>query len=187
MPDGRFVDASTVDQIGLLYRPIITQVSRWDRLKGFAPLLEGFVRMKQRAADNVAEYPERHLRCLRIARWAGTDSLLTIPASVDASFIPGFKVVPYDVAYARAVEQAGGAPLYLPLQADAETLAHAQAIGLPVRRIRLQPVIHVHGADTGIQPAAQAGERVQQHMGIEATAVGNHEALNSGEKRQVGE
>ena len=28
-----------------------------------------------------------------------------------------------DVAYARAVEQAGGAPLYLPLQADAETLA----------------------------------------------------------------
>ena len=28
-----------------------------------------------------------------------------------------------DVAYARAVEQAGGAPLYLPLQADAEPLA----------------------------------------------------------------
>jgi gamma-glutamyl-gamma-aminobutyrate hydrolase PuuD len=28
-----------------------------------------------------------------------------------------------DVAYARAVEQAGGAPLYLPLQADAENLA----------------------------------------------------------------
>jgi putative glutamine amidotransferase len=28
-----------------------------------------------------------------------------------------------DVAYARAVEEAGGAPLYLPLQADAETLA----------------------------------------------------------------
>ena len=28
-----------------------------------------------------------------------------------------------DVAYARAVEQAGGIPLYLPLQADAEALA----------------------------------------------------------------
>jgi trehalose synthase len=75
LPDGRFVDASTVDEIGLLYRPVITQVSRWDRLKGFAPLMQGFLRLKRRAEDRTSEYAERHLRCLRIARlvMAGPD------------------------------------------------------------------------------------------------------------------
>ncbi|MFH0964204.1 MAG: sugar phosphate isomerase/epimerase family protein [Planctomycetota bacterium] len=43
-------------------------------------------------------------RCLAIARWAGTDALLTIPASVDVFFNPKAKVVPYDVAYKRAKE-----------------------------------------------------------------------------------
>ena len=58
----------------------------------------------KRVRDSIIEDTKR---CLRIARWAGTDSLLTIPASVDASFIPGFKVVPYDLAYARAKDALG--------------------------------------------------------------------------------
>jgi trehalose synthase len=47
--DGRFEPAASNHEIGLLYRPIVTQISRWDRLKGFEPLLEGFVRLKQQA------------------------------------------------------------------------------------------------------------------------------------------
>src|SRR5690606_20767374 len=46
-PDGSWAPASEPEDFGLLFRPIITQVSRWDRLKGFLPLLEGFVRLKE--------------------------------------------------------------------------------------------------------------------------------------------
>jgi trehalose synthase len=46
-PDGRFAGALEPDDIGLFERPIITQVSRWDRLKGFLPLLRGFTLLKQ--------------------------------------------------------------------------------------------------------------------------------------------
>ncbi|HSJ07743.1 MAG TPA: glycosyltransferase [Longimicrobiales bacterium] len=45
--DGRFLPASDSGDMGLLARPIITQVSRWDRLKGFAPLLRGFAEFKR--------------------------------------------------------------------------------------------------------------------------------------------
>jgi len=41
-------------------------------------------------------------RCLQIARWAGTDALLTIPASVAVPWNPKAKIIPYDVAYKRA-------------------------------------------------------------------------------------
>lgn len=47
-PDGRFLPAQEGDGIGLMFRPIITQVSRWDELKGWMPLLEGFLRLKRR-------------------------------------------------------------------------------------------------------------------------------------------
>ncbi|MGE5257721.1 MAG: glycosyltransferase [Hyphomicrobiales bacterium] len=47
-PDGRFLPAHQEDGVGLMFRPVITQVSRWDELKGWMPLLEGFVRLKQR-------------------------------------------------------------------------------------------------------------------------------------------
>jgi trehalose synthase len=46
--DGSFRPANLWDDIGLLTRPIVTQVSRWDRLKGFAPLMEAFVELKRR-------------------------------------------------------------------------------------------------------------------------------------------
>jgi trehalose synthase len=47
--DGSFEPATRPEDLGLLHRPIITQVSRWDRLKGFGPLLQGFARMKERS------------------------------------------------------------------------------------------------------------------------------------------
>jgi trehalose synthase len=67
-PDGRFGPANQPDEIGLLYRPIVTQVSRWDRLKGFRPLMEGFVRFKQfpQASPNNAR--ARHNRRRQIVR-----------------------------------------------------------------------------------------------------------------------
>ena len=44
--DGSYLPANMWEDIGLLTRPIVTQVSRWDRLKGFKPLMDAFVRMK---------------------------------------------------------------------------------------------------------------------------------------------
>lgn len=45
-PEGRFFAANQAGDFGLLTRPIVLQVSRWDRLKGFAELLDAFVLLK---------------------------------------------------------------------------------------------------------------------------------------------
>lgn len=78
-PEGEFRPATDHEDIGLLHRPIITQVSRWDRLKGFPYLLQGFVRLKEALAKRAGELPPRHRRRLEIARLvlAGPD-----PASI---------------------------------------------------------------------------------------------------------
>jgi trehalose synthase len=55
-PDGSFAPATAPEGLGLLTRPIITQVSRWDRLKGFLPLMQGFTILQRRVAS------EPHLR-----------------------------------------------------------------------------------------------------------------------------
>jgi trehalose synthase len=62
-PDGVLAPAHLGDSIGLLTRPIVTQVSRWDRLKGFLPLLRAFAALKQSpdAVDPVAD-PVHHRR-----------------------------------------------------------------------------------------------------------------------------
>lgn len=49
--DGSFAPAHRPDSIGLLYRPIVTQVSRWDRLKGWVPLLDAFEILKRGRLD----------------------------------------------------------------------------------------------------------------------------------------
>jgi trehalose synthase len=64
--DGRFHAAGAMPDMGLLFRPIVTQISRWDRLKGFGPLLEGFVRLKRAGA--AAAEPKRARRRLELAR-----------------------------------------------------------------------------------------------------------------------
>ena len=44
--DGSLGPATAPEALGLMTLPIVTQVSRWDRLKGFGPLMEAFVLLK---------------------------------------------------------------------------------------------------------------------------------------------
>jgi trehalose synthase len=76
--DGTFAPATLPEDIGLLGRPIVTQVSRWDRLKGFMPLLEAFRALKLGAARRRAP-DERHRRRL--------DSVRLVLAGPDAASI----------------------------------------------------------------------------------------------------
>ncbi|MBS0219414.1 MAG: glycosyltransferase [Proteobacteria bacterium] len=65
--NGTWAPATEPEDIGLLHRPIVTQVSRWDRLKGFLPLMEGFVALK-RDLDSRAGLDEWHRRSVHLAR-----------------------------------------------------------------------------------------------------------------------
>jgi len=78
-PDGRFQPIGDGEEVGLLYRPIVSQVSRWDRLKGFQPLLDGFVRLKQTLDDPDCKWSARQRQRVAILRLvlAGPD-----PASI---------------------------------------------------------------------------------------------------------
>ncbi|MBN1531379.1 MAG: glycosyltransferase, partial [Spirochaetes bacterium] len=56
-------------ELGLLFRPTVLQVSRWDRLKGWLPLLEGFVRLKKKSTvDETNHKGKRKKRRLELAR-----------------------------------------------------------------------------------------------------------------------
>lgn len=65
--DGTFARAIVPADLGLLFRPIVTQVSRWDRLKGFLPLLHGFCELKRRLRSD-PPHEARHRRSMEIAR-----------------------------------------------------------------------------------------------------------------------
>lgn len=67
-PDGTFAPALEPEDLGLLYRPIVTQVSRFDRLKGFLPLLRGFARLRALGAEHGHRLPERDRKRLEIVR-----------------------------------------------------------------------------------------------------------------------
>ena len=67
-PDGRFLPADHSGGIGILFRPIVTQISRWDRLKGFKPLLDGFVRLKSQTAGRNTHHDNSHQRRLQLVR-----------------------------------------------------------------------------------------------------------------------
>jgi trehalose synthase len=66
--DGTLSPALLPEEIGLLFRPIVLQVSRWDRLKGWRPLLDGFVRLKRAHGRPAARYTERQRRTLSQSR-----------------------------------------------------------------------------------------------------------------------
>ena len=76
--DGSWKPATEPEDIGLLARPIITQVSRWDRLKGFEPLMQAFRALKLGLVTRPA-HDLRHRRRLELVRLvlAGPD-----PASI---------------------------------------------------------------------------------------------------------
>jgi trehalose synthase len=46
--EGDFKPANEADDLGLITRPIVTQISRWDSLKGFEYLLDAFAQYKTR-------------------------------------------------------------------------------------------------------------------------------------------
>lgn len=74
-PNGEWVSATRAGDLGLLTRPIVTQVSRWDRLKGFLPLMHGFAELKRRLAGDTADRHGEYARRLRLVRMvlAGPD------------------------------------------------------------------------------------------------------------------
>jgi trehalose synthase len=66
------------DDLGILFRPLVTQISRWDRLKGFAPLLAAFALLKAGRGER-GDVDPLHRRRLDLVRLvlAGPD-----PASI---------------------------------------------------------------------------------------------------------
>ena len=46
LPNGDFGNVNEQDDLDFLYRPIVTEISRWDRLKGFKELMQAFIQMK---------------------------------------------------------------------------------------------------------------------------------------------
>jgi trehalose synthase len=71
--DGKF---RAPGELGLLFRPVILQVSRWDKLKGWKPLVDAFVRLKAKVhngeASNLATRNRRRLELCRLVL-AGPD------------------------------------------------------------------------------------------------------------------
>ncbi len=47
MPDGSFGTPNQNNSLHLIYRPFVTEISRWDRLKGFKELMQAFIKMKR--------------------------------------------------------------------------------------------------------------------------------------------
>ena len=64
--EGEWLPATEPEELGLLYRPLVTQISRWDRLKGFEPLLEAFALLKDRAGGDVAPIHGRRRELVRL-------------------------------------------------------------------------------------------------------------------------
>lgn len=62
--NGEFIGTNTGDGFELLYRPNVTQISRWDRLKGWESLIEGFVLLKRKYRKNGDKKSPQNLRIL---------------------------------------------------------------------------------------------------------------------------
>jgi trehalose synthase len=75
-PAGTWQPAREAEAIGLLFRPVVTQISRWDRLKGWLPLLRAFARVKGGAEGARDPLHRRRLAIVRLVL-AGPD-----PASI---------------------------------------------------------------------------------------------------------
>jgi len=67
-PDGSYGPVDQPARLDLIYRPSITQISRWDRLKGFQELLSAFVYLKQNAASLIPGAVPRDIARINICR-----------------------------------------------------------------------------------------------------------------------
>jgi trehalose synthase len=126
--DGRFGPATQPDDIGLLHRPIITQISRWDRLKGFLPLLQGFAEFKRRC--HAGELPD--LGALHVRRRALARLVLAGPAPDSVADDPEGQGVLEELAAAYrqlpAEIQADIAVLALPMRVPEENALMVNAV-----------------------------------------------------------
>jgi trehalose synthase len=66
-PDGSFQSPLRPTDMGILFKPVILQISRWDRLKGFLPLMQGFALLKENM-NSYADSVDRNLRKLQLAQ-----------------------------------------------------------------------------------------------------------------------
>ena len=78
MPDGTFDFLDADENLDLIYRPIVTEISRWDRLKGFKELMQAFIKMKQ---DNLKNGDPDSLEYKRIKM------TLLVMAGPDPAFV----------------------------------------------------------------------------------------------------
>jgi trehalose synthase len=62
--DAEFIGINASDGFELLYRPTVTQISRWDRLKGWESLIEGFVLLKRKYRKKSNKKSLQNLRIL---------------------------------------------------------------------------------------------------------------------------
>jgi trehalose synthase len=68
LPSGGLAPVNAGENIGLLTRPIVTQISRWDRLKGFLPLMRAFAGLKHSAYTAGGSIEPLQRRRLELAR-----------------------------------------------------------------------------------------------------------------------
>ncbi len=68
MPDGSFNKVNHNNALDLIYRPIITEISRWDRLKGFKELMDAFILMKRNneAASDTSGAHYKRIKATRL-------------------------------------------------------------------------------------------------------------------------
>ena len=81
--DGTFTPATVPDDIGMPYRPIVTQVSRWDRLKGFEPLLDAFVLFKRLRSPHTARDRRRRELVRLVLAGPAPQSIQDDPEAMD--------------------------------------------------------------------------------------------------------
>jgi trehalose synthase len=125
-PNGRMEVATYPNDIGFLFRPIITEISRWDRLKGWMPLLKGFIKLKTNM-DSYSKVGDMHRDRLLAARLvlAGPD-----PAYIQddpegkevlAELIGAYKKLPESISRDIAI-------LFLPMESRKENALIVNAI-----------------------------------------------------------
>ena len=68
MPDGSFDSVNKDSDLDIIYRPVVLQISRWDRLKGFKELMESFILMKKQneTKSDKSSIPYRRIKYTRL-------------------------------------------------------------------------------------------------------------------------
>ena len=68
MPDGSYNAVNHNSDLDLIYRPTVTEVSRWDRLKGFKELMDAFIMMKRKneASSDTSGVPYKRIKAARL-------------------------------------------------------------------------------------------------------------------------